>query len=56
VAVNIKTMLFWDVRVCIWLMETSATEKPFYQSVQHHITEDHSIEVFFSLYLVILIF
>jgi len=52
-AVNIKSMLFWDVTVCIWLMETSATEKPVYQSVQHPIAEDHSFEVFVSLYLVI---
>jgi hypothetical protein len=52
-AVNIKTMLFWDVSVCIWLMETSAREKPVYQSVQHHITEDHGIEVFVILHLVV---
>jgi hypothetical protein len=52
-AVNVKTMLFWDVTMCIWLMETSATEKPVYQSVQHHISEDQSLEVFVSLYLVI---
>ena len=32
-AVNFKTMFFWDVTVCIWLMETSATEKPVYQTV-----------------------
>ena len=52
-AVNIKTMLFWDVTVCIWLKETSATEKPVYQSVQHHIAVDHGLGVFVSLYFVI---
>ena len=52
-AVNIKTMLFCNVTVYICLMDTSATDKPVYQSVQHHIAEYHSFEVFVSLYLVI---
>jgi len=46
-------MLFWGVTVCIWLSETGATEKPVYQTVQHHIAEDHYLEIFLSLYLVI---
>jgi hypothetical protein len=45
-AVNIKTMFFWDMTACIWLMETNATEKPVYQTVQPHIPEDHSLEDF----------
>ena len=52
-AVNIKTMLFWAVTVCIRLMGTSATENHVYQSVQHHIAEDHDLEVVVNLYLVI---
>jgi len=50
-AVNIKTRLLWDVTVCMWLGETSVTEKPVYQTVQHHIAEDHHLEIYVRLYL-----